>query len=426
MAEKILFIDRDGTLIHEPEDFQVDTLDKVRLVDDVIPALLEIRQHGYRFVMVSNQDGLGTDAFPQDDFDEPHALVMQMFSSQGIEFDEIFICPHLPEDDCECRKPRTGLLTRFLAANNINLEASAVIGDRQTDMELAERIGVRGLLVNCDDPQVMTWPQIVDLLCHSERTARVTRNTSETRIETAVNLDSTRGTSISTGIGFFDHMLEQVAKHGGFALELTCSGDLEVDEHHTVEDVAICLGTALRQNCRSLTNFELLPQPPENRAPDNPWPTWPKIFRTDYGHAEATAKFERDPRVFSIASKEFLTNADGQLTGINTIRVRWYQENSRWQMREIPGTEQPWPADLAFLALGFLGPEETLAQQLELECDDRSNFKAEHGEYATSIPGVFAAGDCRRGQSLVVWAIQEGRGAARAIDLYLMGNTRLP
>ena len=247
MPDKILFIDRDGTLIHEPEDFQVDALDKVRLVDDVIPSLLEIGRHGYRFVMVSNQDGLGTDAFPQDNFDGPHALVMQMFSSQGVRFDEIFICPHLPEDNCECRKPRTGLLTRFLAAHDIDLQASAVIGDRQTDMELAERIGVRGLLVNCDGADARTWPQIVDLLCYSDRTATVTRNTNETRIELSVNLDTAGGTSIATGIGFFDHMLEQVAKHGGFGLELSCKGDLDVDEHHTVEDVAICLGTALRE-----------------------------------------------------------------------------------------------------------------------------------------------------------------------------------
>lgn len=247
MAEKILFIDRDGTLIHEPDDFQVDALDKVRLVDDVIPSLLEIARHGYRFVVVSNQDGLGTDAFPQADFDGPHALFMQIFSSQGIVFDEVFICPHLPEDNCGCRKPRTGLLTRFLAANDIDLDASAVIGDRQTDMQLADAIGIRGLLVNCDDAGVLTWPQIVDLLCRSDRTARSTRHTSETRIEVAVNLDATENTTIATGIGFFDHMLEQVAKHGGFGLQLSCEGDLEVDEHHTVEDVAIGLGTALRK-----------------------------------------------------------------------------------------------------------------------------------------------------------------------------------
>ena len=247
MAEKVLFIDRDGTLIHEPDDFQVDALDKVRLVDDVIPSLLDIARHGYRFVMVSNQDGLGTDSFPQADFDAPHALVMQLFASQGIAFDEVLICPHLPEDGCACRKPRPGLLTRFLASHDIDLAASAVVGDRQTDLQLADQIGVRGLLVNCDDPDVLTWPQIVELLCHSERTASVTRNTNETRIRADVNLDSSQGTSIVTGIGFFDHMLEQLARHGGFGLVLECHGDLNVDEHHTVEDAAICIGTALRQ-----------------------------------------------------------------------------------------------------------------------------------------------------------------------------------
>ena len=247
MAEKVLFIDRDGTLIHEPDDFQVDALDKVRLVDDVIPSLLDIARHGYRFVMVSNQDGLGTDSFPQADFDAPHSLVMQLFASQGIAFDEVLICPHLPEDGCACRKPRPGLLTRFLASHDIDLAASAVVGDRQTDLQLADQIGVRGLLVNCDDPDVLTWPQIVELLCHSERTASVTRNTNETRIRADVNLDSSQGTSIVTGIGFFDHMLEQLARHGGFGLVLECHGDLNVDEHHTVEDAAICIGTALRQ-----------------------------------------------------------------------------------------------------------------------------------------------------------------------------------
>ncbi len=139
------------------------------------------------------------------------------------------------------------MLTRYLAANDIDLNASAVIGDRQTDLQLAERIGVRGMLVNCEDPGVLTWPQIVDRLCHAERTGEVVRNTNETRIRAFVNLDSTNDTSIRTGIGFFDHMLEQIAKHGGFGLRLTCEGDLDVDEHHTVEDVAISLGTALRQ-----------------------------------------------------------------------------------------------------------------------------------------------------------------------------------
>jgi imidazoleglycerol-phosphate dehydratase/histidinol-phosphatase len=247
MAEKILFIDRDGTLIVEPDDFQVDAVDKVQLVEDVIPSLLELAKHGYRFVMVSNQDGLGTDAFLQEQFDAPHALAMSLFESQGIVFDEVFICPHLPGDNCECRKPRTGLLTRYLAAHTIDLSGSAVIGDRQTDMQLADRIGVQGILTNCSDEKAITWPQIVVRLCHSERTSTVTRNTNETRISAAVNLDTANNTAISTGIGFYDHMLEQIAKHGGFSLTLRCEGDLEVDEHHTVEDTAICLGTALRE-----------------------------------------------------------------------------------------------------------------------------------------------------------------------------------
>ena len=247
MAEKILFIDRDGTLIVEPDDFQVDAVDKVQLVDDVIPSLLELAKHGYRFVMVSNQDGLGTDAFLQEQFDAPHALAMSLFESQGIVFDEVFICPHLPGDNCECRKPRTGLLTRYLAAHTIDLSGSAVIGDRQTDMQLADRIGVQGILTNCSDEKAITWPQIVVRLCHSERTSTVTRNTNETRISAAVNLDTANNTAMSTSIGFYDHMLEQIAKHGGFSLTLRCEGDLEVDEHHTVEDTAICLGTALRE-----------------------------------------------------------------------------------------------------------------------------------------------------------------------------------
>jgi imidazoleglycerol-phosphate dehydratase/histidinol-phosphatase len=247
MSTKVLFIDRDGTLIVEPEDFQVDDLSKIGLVNAVIPALLELAQHGYRFVMVSNQDGLGTDAFPQDVFDTCHEHTMQLFTSQGITFDEVFICPHLPDENCECRKPRTGMLTRYLASTDINLSLSAVIGDRLTDMQLAERIGVRGLLTNCDDPAALTWPRIVELLCHSDRIATVTRDTNETRISASVNLDSAKSIEIDTGIGFFDHMLEQISKHGGFGLQLRCDGDLNVDEHHTVEDAAICLGGALRE-----------------------------------------------------------------------------------------------------------------------------------------------------------------------------------
>jgi imidazoleglycerol-phosphate dehydratase/histidinol-phosphatase len=247
MSTKVLFIDRDGTLIEEPEDCQVDALEKIQLVENVIPSLLELANHDFRFVMVSNQDGLGSDSFPQGQFDVCHAHALSLFTTQGIAFDEIFVCPHLSEDNCECRKPRTGLLTKYLAATDIDLDASAVIGDRDTDMELAQRIGVRGLLVNVAEKNALTWPEVVDFLCHSDRVATIERNTNETRIRASVNLDAGTEIVVSTGIGFYDHMLEQIAKHGGFGLALHCDGDLEIDEHHTVEDTAICLGTSLRQ-----------------------------------------------------------------------------------------------------------------------------------------------------------------------------------
>ena len=188
-----------------------------------------------------------------------------------------------------------------------------------------------------------------------------------------------------------------------------------------------CIGTSMRHGCTSLVNFELLPQPPAERAADNPWPEWPRIFRVDYGHAEVQAKFGADPRVFSILSKRFLDDGNSRVAGIETVQVEWAKgDDGRFQMSEIRGTESTFEADLVLLAMGFLGPEETLPDQLRLETDERSNFKAQYGEYATSVDGVFAAGDCRRGQSLVVWAINEGRGAAHAIDEYLMGASELP
>ncbi|MDX1509250.1 MAG: bifunctional histidinol-phosphatase/imidazoleglycerol-phosphate dehydratase HisB [Woeseiaceae bacterium] len=242
---KALFVDRDGTLIEEPADFQVDALDKVRLVPGVIPALLELGRAGYELVMVSNQDGLGSDAFPQAQFDACQQHVLSIFESQGIRFSEIFICPHTEADQCECRKPRAGLLTRYLASNDIDTARSAVIGDRETDLQLAERIGVRGIRVNSGDGS-LDWPAVAELLCHSERVATRQRNTNETRIRCAVNLDADRDVRVSTGIGFFDHMLEQVARHAAISLQIDCEGDLHVDEHHTVEDVAIVLGQAIR------------------------------------------------------------------------------------------------------------------------------------------------------------------------------------
>ncbi len=186
-----------------------------------------------------------------------------------------------------------------------------------------------------------------------------------------------------------------------------------------------CLGTSMRHGCKSLVNFELLPQPPDARALDNPWPQWPRIYRTDYGHEEAAARFGDDPRQYRILTKDFLDDGAGSVKAIQTVRVEWTRENGKFTMKEVPGTEETWPADLVLLAMGFLGPEEAIARQLGVELDPRSNYKADYGKYATSIEGVFAAGDCRRGQSLVVWAINEGRGAARECDRYLMGTTNL-
>ena len=188
-----------------------------------------------------------------------------------------------------------------------------------------------------------------------------------------------------------------------------------------------CIGTSLRHDCRSLVNFELLAKPPAERAPDNPWPQWPRIYRVEYGHSESAAKFGSDPRQFSILSKEFINDGNGHVAAVRTVRIEWSKSSDgAMKIREIPGTEQEWKTDLVLLAMGFLGPEETLIPKLGLETDQRSNFKAEFDKYATNIEGVFAAGDCRRGQSLIVWAIREGRDAAREIDRYLMGTTTLP
>ena len=176
-----------------------------------------------------------------------------------------------------------------------------------------------------------------------------------------------------------------------------------------------------------MVNLELLPRPPAARAPDNPWPEWPNIYRVEYGHAETNAVFGHDPREFCVISKEFVSNGQGHVTEIRTARAEWVKDEAgKWGMTELPDSEQVFRADLVLLAMGYLGPEHTLAEQMGLETDGRSNFKAEYGRFATSIAGVFAAGDCRRGQSLIVWAINEGRGAAREVDRYLMGETSLP
>jgi imidazoleglycerol-phosphate dehydratase/histidinol-phosphatase len=241
---KVLFVDRDGTLIEEPPDEQVDSLAKIRFMPDVFPALREARKLGFKLAIVTNQDGLGTASFPQANFDEPHQFMMDAFASQGIEFDAVFVCPHRKSDGCDCRKPKIKLVADYVREKNVDLAASAMIGDRDTDLEFAKNLGVRAIRVRRHGAAEETWPAILRSL--GERRATLRRKTKETDIEVKVNLDASSPVKIVTGIGFFDHMLEQIAKHGGFALTLNCAGDLEIDEHHTVEDCALALGEALR------------------------------------------------------------------------------------------------------------------------------------------------------------------------------------
>ena len=188
-----------------------------------------------------------------------------------------------------------------------------------------------------------------------------------------------------------------------------------------------CVGTSMRHGCKSLIQVEILPKPPTERAKDNPWPEWPKTYKMDYGQEEAAAAHGSDPRVYLTTAKKFLTDDQGNVSGVHLVEIRW-ERNDKGQFTpvDVPGTDRVVPAQIVLLAMGFVGPEQPLLESLGLERDPRSNIKAEHGQFATSIPKVFAAGDCRRGQSLVVWAFNEGRGAARECDRYLMGATSLP
>jgi len=242
---KLLLIDRDGTLVEEPHDNQVDSIAKIRFMPGVFAAMQQLQRAGYRFAMVTNQDGLGTSSFPQADFELPQRFIIDAFASQGLTFDEVFICPHKPADNCACRKPRTLLVDAWLAARNIDAERSAVIGDRDTDMAFAANLGIKGVRVRVDGVADETWPAVVAQLL--SRKATVQRQTRETSIKVEVNLDAEGPIHIATGHAFFDHMLEQLAKHGGFSMQLDCKGDLQVDEHHTVEDCALAIGEVLRR-----------------------------------------------------------------------------------------------------------------------------------------------------------------------------------
>ncbi len=248
MSTKILFIDRDGTLIEEPADFQIDAYEKLRFVRGAIPALLKLRDAGFQFVIVSNQDGLGTEKYPQGSFDGPHRLMLQVFESQGIVFREELIDRSFPEENLPTRKPGIGLALHYLRDRDIDLDGSAMVGDRETDLKFAENMGIRGFqLKTAQFGGEWDWAGIAHELADAPRRATVQRNTKETRIRVEVDLDRIAEPAIATGLPFFDHMLEQIGKHGGFALSIKVDGDLHIDEHHTVEDAGLALGQALRE-----------------------------------------------------------------------------------------------------------------------------------------------------------------------------------
>lgn len=244
----ILFVDRDGTLIEEPADFQVDRYEKLRFVAGVIPALLRLRDVGYQFIIVSNQDGLGSPAFPRAAFDGPHQLMLQVFASAGITFRDQLIDASLSVDNAPTRKPGIGLALPYLRDRSIDWKRSAMVGDRNTDIEFAANLGIRAFQLR--SPQFggdWDWLGVAHALADAPRIAQVARDTRETRVRVAVDLDRSADAQVSTRIGFLDHMLEQLGKHAGFALELRCEGDTHIDEHHTVEDSALALGQALRE-----------------------------------------------------------------------------------------------------------------------------------------------------------------------------------
>ncbi len=260
--KKVLFIDRDGTLALEPQDYQLDALDKLQFYPEVFKYLGKIaKEMDYELVMVTNQDGLGTDSFPEETFWPTHKFLMKTYENEGITFSEVCIDKSFPADMAETRKPRTGMLTSYLDSSKYTMDQSYVIGDRMTDMELAKNLGARGIFIANDEGlgadevkaedtsnyialKTTNWKSIYDFLKLDQRIVIKKRTTHETDIKLVLNLDGTGKSEINTGIAFFDHMLDQIARHGSMDLELTVKGDLEVDEHHTIEDTAIALGEA--------------------------------------------------------------------------------------------------------------------------------------------------------------------------------------
>lgn len=249
--KKAIFIDRDGTIITEPADEQIDSLEKLQFVPGAITALASLVNKGYELVMVSNQDGLGTDSFPEDTFWPAHNKMLDTLAGEGIKFDDQLIDRSFPQDNAPTRKPRTGMLTKYMTGE-YDLANSFVIGDRLTDVELAKNLGAQGILIADPDdaPEdcvlaTKDWREIAKFILSSDRRAEIKRDTAETKIHVMIDLDRSGESMIDTGLKFFDHMLWQIPHHAGISLVVKCVGDLEVDEHHTMEDVAIALGEAI-------------------------------------------------------------------------------------------------------------------------------------------------------------------------------------
>lgn len=244
MSRKLLFVDRDGCLIEEPADEQIDSYEKLDLLPGVIAALQRFVASGYELVMVTNQDGLGTERFPEPSFAGPHKLLLRILQTQGVRFREVLIDRSFPADGLDTRKPGVGLVRHYLADDDWSRSASLMVGDRETDLQFAANLGVHGWRVG---PHGISWTELAHQVLDAPRVAQITRRTKETRITVGVNLDQVAEPKVHTGLGFFDHMVEQLGKHGGFALTLNCEGDIHIDEHHTIEDCALALGTALKQ-----------------------------------------------------------------------------------------------------------------------------------------------------------------------------------
>jgi imidazoleglycerol-phosphate dehydratase/histidinol-phosphatase len=276
MAKKILFIDRDGTIVLEPNDYQLDSLEKLEFYPNVFQYLGKIaKEMDFELVLVTNQDGLGTNSFPENDFWPTQNFIIKAFENEGIVFDEIFIDRSLPEENSQNRKPRTGMLTKYIDNSEYDLENSIVIGDRITDVELAKNLGCKALFINKNENlgsqeskltfveieknivlETISWKAIYEYLKLENRTSEIYRKTNETDIFIKIDLDGTGKSVIETGIAFFDHMLDQIARHGQIDLEIIVKGDLQVDEHHTIEDTAIALGEVFSKALGSKLGIE--------------------------------------------------------------------------------------------------------------------------------------------------------------------------